>query len=509
MANFYKKAVGEMSKLRNYIGNLGWNLIGGRVFSYKLNSSRVDYVLARELYHNTNDDYKLGAGFSKSVINTTVGFMGIPRPYSEDKEAEEVLKSFFDDNVSKTQRTLRNALREGDCFVWITRTPTESDLTKLYPEAEKRLIYHIIPPEQVKKINRHPLTNEPKEYVLESHHEWLDEAGNKRTATIEQRVSANNKIVNVVNGDTPPGLKLGEVDNSWGFIPIVHFKNEAEEHEEFGKSDIESIEPFLKAYHDVLIHAIQGSKLHSTPRLKLKLKNVTNFLANNFGVSDPAAFVKQGGSINLDGHEIIFLGDGEDAEFIEARSSTGDASILLKFLFYCIVDTSETPEFAFGVHTPSALASVKEQMPILIRRISRKREQFTESFDHLCRVILAMTASSENRSFSTYKTVLEWDDIDPRSGKEIAEEIKTIIEALDTALTGEFMSLESAVDLLAQYIETMNRYISDDQEIPGERERIITSRLTKMRLEDGQFNEEQSKEIDKLLARMKEEEGDE
>ncbi|GAW28925.1 phage portal protein, partial [Carboxydocella sp. ULO1] len=161
----------------------------------------------------------------------------------------------------------------------------------------------------------------------------------------------------------------------WGFIPIVHFKNEPEETELFGTSELEAVEPYLKAYHDVMLHAIQGSKMHSTPRLKLKLKNVENFIQNNFGqqVLDQ---VKRGEqvSINLQGHELLIFTDEEDASFIEARSAIGDTEAILKLLFYCIVDVSEVPEFAFGVHTPSSHASVKEQMPLLIRRVARKRE---------------------------------------------------------------------------------------------------------------------------------------
>ena len=146
----------------------------------------------------------------------------------------------------------------------------------------------------------------------------------------------------------------------------------------YGQSDIEPIAPYVKAYHDVMLHALKGSKMHSTPKLKLKLKNVTEFLANNFGIEDPVKFAKEGGTINLDGHEILFFTEGEDAEFIEAKSATGDAKDLLKLIFYCIVDISETPEFIFGVHTPSALASVKEQMPIMVNKVKRKREQFAE-----------------------------------------------------------------------------------------------------------------------------------
>jgi hypothetical protein len=394
-----KKAVGEISKLRqNIFSNLGWRIIGGSYGApYKLDSSRVDYAKARALYKNTDDDYKLGAGFSKPVINTTVGFMGVPRFRIEDEDAQAALDNFFGDNVSRIQQVHRDAFRDGDCFVWITREEDEDD--ELYPEGGTRLMFNIIPPEQVTKINRDPVTGKAREYILKSEHHWEDENGEKRKATIIQRINKERRVI-LIEGDVPPDLEPGEEVNHWGFIPIVHFKNEGETSEEFGTSELEAIEPFMKAYHDVMLHAIQGSKMHSTPRLKLKLQDVAGFLANNFGVNDPAKFAKEGGTIDLDGHELLIFQDQEDASFIEVNSAIGSAKDLLKFLFYCIVDTSETPEFIFGVHTPSSLSSVQEQMPILIRKVARKREHFTEAWQRLARIVVVKLVLyiSENSS---------------------------------------------------------------------------------------------------------------
>lgn len=493
-------AVGEISKLRDLLSFTGWRLYAGTYITpYRLNSSRVDYAKARALYENTDDAYKLGAGFAKTVINTTVGFMGVPRFRSEDEEAQAVLDDFFSANVSRMQLTHRNAMRDGDCFVWITREENE-DAT-LYPEKKARLVYNIVPPEQVVQIIKNPITGSVREYVLKSEHIWLDESNNTRRCIVTQRISKDRRLIQI-EGDTPPDIQPGEERNPWGFIPIVHFKNEGDETKEFGQSDLEPIEPFMKAYHDVMLHAIQGSKMHSTPRLKLKLKDIARFLQNNFGITDPVEFAKNGGTINLDGHELLIFMDEEDADFIEVKSAIGDAKDLLQLLFYCIVDTSETPEFAFGVHTPSSHASVKEQMPILIRRIARKREHFTEAWQRLARIVLAMTAQAEGKTFSTYATTLEWDDIDPRDGKDVAQELQMVTTALNTAIQGGFLSTEAAVNFLRKYITTMHDFVSDDPEIPGERERIIQDRIMQARLEDGQLLQDEKKIIDAINGQV-------
>lgn len=493
MASWWGRITGEMSKLRNGLSGL-FGLVTGSIGGvYKLDSTRVDYKKARELYDNTAEEYKLGAGFAKKIVNATVGFMGLPEVKSTDEEAQVRLKEFFKQNQSKVQRTQLNAIKEADCFVWLTR---EDNPSPLYPEERKRLVYNIIPPEQVQKINRDPLTGEAVEYILASTHTWVDESGANRKATIKQRISAERRLIEV-EGDHPPGIEAGETPNPWGFIPIVHFRNEGDEMAEFGKSDLESVEPFLKAYHDVFLHAIQGSKMHSIPRLKLKLKDIRAFLKNNLGINDPDKFAREGGKINLNGHEILFISPDEDASFIEAKSATGDATALLEFIFYCIISASETPEFVFGVHTPSSLASTKEQMPVFIQKIERKRQMFADSWKLLCRMVLSMISQSENVSFATFETELLWENIDPRDSKDAAEELKFIVEALDTAVSGQLMSMEAAVEYLKYWIDTIRDYESDDPEMAGEKERIVQTSIFRARLEDAAYLEAEKDELDK------------
>ncbi len=492
------RVTGEISKLRqSVIGRFGRLFVGGTAGpAYQLNSSKVDYAKARALYHNEDDGYKLGGGFAKPIINTPVGFMGVPSFRTEDLEAQETLDDFFGDNVSRMQQVHRDTLRDGDCYVWITREEEED--AALYPETDgARLIFNIIPPEQVVDIVIDPITGRIQEYILKSAHTWKD-GNTERKCTVMQHIGRDRRWVEI-DGDTPPDLAPGELPHPWSFIPIVHFRNEADSNDKHGRSDLEAVEPFLKAYHDVMMHAIQGSKMHSTPRLKMRLNDVAGFLQNNFGIEDPKKFTANGGKIDLKGHELLIFQEGEDADYIEVKSATGDAVALLKLLFYCIVDVSETPEFAFGVHTPSSLSSVKEQMPILIRRIARKREHFTEAWQRLARIVLAMTAQAEGRAITTYATTLLWDEVDPRDETEVADTLEKIARALNTALMGEFISQEAAAMFFAQYVDTMNDWLSDDAEVPGERERIIKTKILMARLEDGELIDDELEAIGKAL----------
>jgi hypothetical protein len=489
MASWYRKIAGEISKLTS---NARAGLSGRFGMPYILNSERMNYDLAKELYRNTNDNYKLGAGFAKPVINTIAGFMGIPQFRIDIEEAQKVLDTHFSRWVSRMMRTNIRTLRDGDCFVKLENLEIDS---KLFPGENKRIEYKIIPASQVDyEVN--PLTQEPIRYTISGQGEY-----DGKKYTIKEVITKDEFSVEA-EGDVPSWLKTGKRPNPWGFIPIVHFKNEAEEDEQYGRSELEPIEPFMKAYHDVMLHAIEGSKMHSTPRLKFKLNDISKFLQNNF--PDVYDQLKKGqqAQITLKGNEILLFSKDEDAEFIEVKSATGDTLKLLEFLFYCIVDTSEVPEFVFGVHTPSAHASVKEQLGPFVRRIARKREQMTEGWQLLARMLLAMYSESNNVKFANHDVTLTWDVVVERDEKEFAETLKLIAQALKEALEGEFISIDAAVQFLAQYIDTMNDYITDDPEIPGERERIMRTRLMQMRLEDGQFLQKQKEEIDRELAGM-------
>ena len=497
------RLAGEMSKLRKVASSIisrtgRWGSV------YKVDSTHVDYEKARQLYDNSLDAYKLGAWAAKPVINTAVGFMGVPAFKAEDEKAQEVLDSFHAENVSRFQQTLRDAMRDGDCDVWITREESEESRL-LYPESKGvRLVYNIIPPEQIQYIRRNPLTGEAEEYVLKSEHDWIDEAGNKKRFRITQTVNATERIIRY-EGEVPPHIDDLEVtkENKWGFLPIVRFSNEKDASALNGRSDLESIEPFMKAYHDVMCQAIQAHKIHSNPKIKLKVKDMTSWLQKNFGIKDINKFIEQGGTINLEGHDFLMFDAGaeEDMDFVEVRSATGDADKLLKFLFYCMVDVSETPEFAFGVHTPSSQASVKEQMPILIRRISRKREHFTQPFQKLARMVLAMTAKAGATSFLSYATELLWDEIDPRDDKDIADALKITCEGLKVAVQTEIMSHEAAAEYLRKFVDTMTDWVGD-KENAGERLKIIRERLRQARLEDSDLAMQEDDIIQRILKEL-------
>lgn len=483
---------GEMSDLRKSTRNLPGRIVGAITGRYQLDETKVDYGSARALYDNTLEGYKLGAGFARVVINNRAAFMGIPKFSTTDPDAQATLDAFWEENKSNFIRTIIEFLRDGDCYIHASRDkPTE---WALYPEKKSFVKISFIDAQAV-DVEVNPVTHEPVKYIVSQTIKWADDThGMENISEIQQIHTVGQTELKVISGPVPPDMEEGVVRTGLTFIPIQHFKN-AYSHSLYGNSDLEPIVPYLKVYHDIMLHAMQGSKLHSTPKMTLHLKDRKEFMRNNFPHAKP------GSEVNLTGREIYILGTDEKAELIEPSSPTGAAKELLKLTFYNIVDASETPEFVFGVHTPSSLSSVREQMPILVRSIERKRESMTQAWQRLARMVLYLSSGMPgNKRPDTFATDIVWEDIDYRTNEEISRELASTVAAITVAVTAELMSKEAAVDYLTRFIDTMRPYNPEDG--IGEKERIAEMVADKYRMPDGSNIDSEYQDILKQLKEL-------
>ncbi len=464
--------LGEISVLRNAWPS-GWGF--KYMTSYRLDSSRVNYDLARQLYRNTADKYKLGAGFAKPIINTTAGFMGAPHFTHIDPEADQALEQAVTRWTGKVLRINRNTLRDGDVFARIVRVPDR------FNSRQEAFDLILIPPEWVTPVTD-PITGQWQQLVIRHPVTVTDIQGRTVTEyTLTEILTPKSRSIEA-DARAPADVRArnGEEANPWGFIPVVHFTNEAEENQLFGCSDLEAVEPFMKAYHDTMLFAVQGSKLFSRPKAKFSLKSVEKFLQDNFSTEEI-----QAGKLKFADKEIFLLQEGDDASFITADSGLAGITTLLKFLYFCIVDVSETPEFAFGTAVQSSKASVSEQMVPLARKIRRKRGMFEEPYGELASMYLAMWAKVENRALETYRVDIGWDELSPRNDQEVAGTIKTLVEGLVTGMEAGLVSVDAAAEFLREFVPTMLPYVDPDAD-DDERRRVAKSFTLIQRLQDGQ-----------------------
>ncbi len=470
VAQALHRVVGEISVLRQADG---WT--GQYSSSYSLNSSQVNYSMARGLYRNTLDNYKLGAGFAKPIINSTAGFMGAPHFTHVNKEGEQALEQVRQRWQGGFIRLNRNTLRDGDWYARIVRTASR------FNPKEQQFDLQLIPPEWVTPIPN-PITGHYQEMTI-SYPVTVPSKQKKQSYTVTEKITPTTRTM-AVEGDAPAELRQQiesmQGTNPWGFIPVVHFKNEGEETALYGQSDLEPVEPFLKAYHDTMLHSVQGSRLFSRPKVRFSVRDVEQFIQDNFSAEEIRA-----GSLKFAGKEIFFMREGEDAQFITADTGLTGVTALLKFLFYCIVDVSETPEFTFGTAVQSSKASVSEQLLPFTRKIERKRGMFGEQYGELGSMFLAMTAKTENIALDTYQVDTVWDEISPRDDKAVADTIKAVVDGLTTAVESNMCSLEAASDFLREFVPTMLPWQNNDAE-SDELRRITEGAALRERLSDGQ-----------------------
>lgn len=447
---------GEQSTLRNY------NIIGGFTQSYRdsyvIDNTEVNYALCRQLFLNSHENYKLGAGFAKPIINSIVAFMGIPTFITDDIVGEEVIKKYLTD-IKNTYITIqRNTLREGDCYVLVTNEKLNN---KLYKN-ELKIDFRILLPERVKIIKDE--TGTTKKVIIRTTLDYTDE----EEQTVKYKVSevwTDDQYVKKYDFiDCPSYIKDELIDfvgvNPYGFIPVLYFKNEHEEFRTNGTSELENVEPYFRAYHDVMLDSLRSTKLNSSPKLKIKVANLTTFLNNNFTSEEIASK-----NIKISKKDVLFVGDEDDLGYVEVGAT--NHSVLLELLFMCIVDTSETPEFLFGTAVASSKASVSEQMTPLMKKIERKRSAINDTYQLMARMVFSIYNDNNiNDLVQDFQTKIIWEDTDSAEDNVKANTINTIITALNAGIEGKIISYESAIDYLKQYIETMSdTYIEEAEKI--------------------------------------------
>lgn len=444
----FQVVTGELSVLRSTL----WQGFSNQWSQpYVLDTTRVDAKLARELYRNANDKYKLGAGFARPIINIVAGFVGPPQFKHDEVDTQQTLTDFFSRHVGKLLEINRNTLRDGDCFVRIDRLADRFG-------GEDAFELRMHPPEWVTPVFA-PLTQEWERVVIKHPVIVVDKQQRQQSWMVTETITPD-EIVIQADEQAPPELKTlnGTKPNPWGFIPMVHFKNEAEEGALYGVSELEPVEPFLKAYHDVALHAIQGSRIFSRPKVKFKISDVQSFLKNNFSAEELRA-----GRVSFANKELFIMRQDEDVDLISGASGIEGVTALMEMIFYCIVDVSEIPEFAFGAAVASSKGSVAEQQIPISKKIDRKRGQFAPYYVQLARMYLAMedraagvVSLADRRARPDLAGVtVGFDEISQKDEVNTATAIRTTVEAMAIAMKAGLISPEAAVEHLRKLIPTM------------------------------------------------------
>lgn len=430
---------------------------------YTLDSSRVDVNLARKLYYNIDPRYKLGAGFARPTIDVPVGFMGVPRLQAEDMTSDEQmwLDRFMEDQAGNVIKAHKMCLRDGEVLLRLRPKFRSPAYDALYTEEDKDLEVALVPSEAFEAIGTEE-DNDALEYIKVKHVLLQpDSGGQLQEVVLYEMVSANEIVLEYENGEQP----TRRFPNPMGFVPAVVLENEPERHQAHASSDLEPVEPYLRFYNDVMLHAGAASALHSTAKLVLRAKDIERFVSNNF--TDTEINEKR---LRFKNKDVLFFESGqpemgtsgssiyaEGAEIIQAKAPLGDTNMLLEYIFLNIVDVTEVPEWAFGGAIASSKASVSEQSGPIVHKVKRKRTMVAGAWALIGRMMLKTVMAKSPR------ILVKWDELAMRDLKTEAEAFRNYAESLLALNEGQAVSRITMNEILGELNDGIIPFDVDDQ----------------------------------------------
>jgi len=428
-------------------------------------NSIVNYEALRALYRNSGDN-GLGAGFAKPIIDIPVNFIGMP-VISADNEAtsdflNECIRTYW---ANEIKQMLRDSMRDSKVIVRLRRPDIFDPLMTI--EESDHCALEMFPPELV-QIERHP----ENKWIIQRaviHHRMLFIKDEGDIAQGRDPIVEEHEVLEFITRDdfkffdntTSEWLTDMEAVNRYGFVPLVEVYNEYDSTLKGGQSDLETVIPFIQAFHDALTQGLQAHGYHSTPKVMMKLTDVAPFIMNNFpeAVDTETGQIKQDGEISWRGREILFVQTDEDISFLEAKSVLGDTHVLLEFLIDCICIASQTPEWAFmRVDSGSANSDRNAQTVPLLKKIEGKRINFTDPIQQLCKMVLVMNGLIPVRPEISWQIIRVDDEV------VFYQAFQQLVMGLEVAAQRGEISDETYRRMLKQFLPVMKSSVDEGKQ---------------------------------------------
>jgi hypothetical protein len=143
---------------------------------------------------------------------------------------------------------------------------------------------------------------------------------------------------------------------------------------------------------------------------------------------------------------VLYLeGDDSDAKFLTTNGTMEDTGKLLEYLFYLIVQASETPEFIFGTAVTSSKASTESQMPVMIKKTDRKRAQLKPALQKLVEAYAySQMLMGDPDFYAVYNSKV---DIDIAFPPIVDEDKKLTLDTIKMLLEKGIISEKTSIEL--------------------------------------------------------------
>jgi hypothetical protein len=373
-------------------------------------SMQINASLTKGLYHNSYPGIKLGGALAYNPIATPVFFMGFPIPTVEDSDAvEEQLQDMVLQMTDAMKQIHIQSHREGTIWIW--------------PKFKKELVWEFIPDNVVSDIIRDVQSGDV--IRIETDEELLLSIGDGKTATVRRKRQFTRTRVTVsYSGNVPSGVSNTTSRNPAGIMPIP-FSNNSDGDEIRGHSDYERILTDLKNYHDIDL-AESSILAKFSPKMVQTVKDVNTWVENN-GFEDVADM-----AANLDLSTIDFIINmpDENTEFVFPERATESYRKKLQQTFHKIIEASGIPEIAWGLKTEGNMASVEENMAILMNYVKDKQDQKTQAYKDLFSASLRLMSTAQLIDFAS-EIEIAWNHLDSVSDKTKAEIFASFAEGIN------------------------------------------------------------------------------
>jgi hypothetical protein len=462
MARPKKGRIGEISTswARGFAGVLRRTGLWPTAPQYLGGTSAISYALARSLYRNDNKSSNLGAGFCKRIVNAIVDFVELPHAASGDEVVDEFLTNAIHNYwAPQLQQMVRDSARDADTVVRVRRYDQNNPL--ISPDEWETCYLEIVPPETVAIFYKQGGDKGEIEsaYIRHEYNETVEQAGTvggmlrqpifRQHVIIEEITADDYRYFDETEGEWRDDLH--EI-NAWGFVPLLEVHNEYDEGLKGGQSEFESPLPFIMAFHDVFSQALVAHKAHAIPKAKFKVHDMMNFIANNwpdsFDLDETGRPILDtfNGSVSWKGTEMLFFdAEGEDADLLQVQSALGDSKTLLDFILTCIAITSETPKSLLMDQT---VQDADEMIPFS-KKIARKRRNYTEAIQGICKMVLAINFMTPSR------VPLAWEEITPEIALKKSQALQQDVMSYETLATRQVISDNTIRRSLRTHIPAM------------------------------------------------------
>lgn len=399
-----------------------------------LRDTKIDLDTARALYYNTDPNLNKGAFVARNIIDGTSDYIGLPVLTVADDAVDGVINEWVHKYWKSALREMyRNTLRDADSWVRIRLPlpnvllgPGEQDIPEIQVYDSDRVTPYYNPAtqelERVEILTRVYMEDEP----FDPHSLY---------ATGARSHGREHEIIEIISKQTytywdATNQRLMDdftTTNDWGFVPMIQVFNDYDSALHGGSSDLEGVYPFFKILHDFVMQTKTSHGYHADPKVQVQVKDVQNFIRNNF--PDSMVNGQFTGKVSWKDRDVFFMESdsqtgNEAISFITATLNTGESVSLMELIidFMCMA-SGVTEGVLFRAKAEGATTS--DEFQRFKEKIARKRDNFAPFIQQL--IVMGMYITTKN----PVKPLLSWRSIDTQDAIDESTAFSNNVTALE------------------------------------------------------------------------------